>query len=135
MATIALIQVDNPSDVGIVALDQDGRVAAFVEKPKAGTEPGNWANAAIYILEIEVLQRISPGLQCDFGYDIIPVLIREKGAVYGYCIENTAYTIDIGTIGKYRIADEDMKAGKVKIRTLSRAASTDKNYKLKHFII
>ena len=37
--TIALTPVDDPSRYGVVPIDDDGRVEAFVEKPPPGTAP------------------------------------------------------------------------------------------------
>ena len=51
MATIALTPVDDPSRYGVVPLDDDGRVAAFIEKPDPGEAPSNWINAGTYVLE------------------------------------------------------------------------------------
>ena len=44
-ATIHLIAVPDPSAFGVVALDDDGRVLRFVEKPAPGTAPSNLINA------------------------------------------------------------------------------------------
>ncbi|MBI5088122.1 MAG: nucleotidyltransferase family protein [Actinobacteria bacterium] len=38
-ATLHVIGVDDPSSFGVVAVDGDGRVERFVEKPPPGTEP------------------------------------------------------------------------------------------------
>ena len=57
-ATLHLIAVPDPSAFGVVALDGDGRVERFVEKPAPGTEPSNLVNAGTYVLEPSVLARI-----------------------------------------------------------------------------
>ncbi len=62
-ATIHLIPVDDPSSFGVVALDDDGRVERFVEKPAPGTAPSNLINAGTYVLEASVLARIPVGAE------------------------------------------------------------------------
>ena len=54
-ATLHLIAVPDPSAFGVVALDDDGRVERFVEKPAPGTAPSNLINAGTYVLEPSVL--------------------------------------------------------------------------------
>ena len=55
--TIALHPVADPSSFGVVPTDEDGRVTAFVEKPR-GRSPTNQINAGTYVLEPSVLDRI-----------------------------------------------------------------------------
>ena len=43
-ATIHLIGVPDPSAFGVVAIDEQGRVERFVEKPAPGTAPSNLIN-------------------------------------------------------------------------------------------
>ena len=69
-ATIHLIPVDDPSAFGVVELDDDGRVARFVEKPAPGTEPSNLINAGTYVFEPSVLDRIPPGGGLDRARDV-----------------------------------------------------------------
>jgi NDP-sugar pyrophosphorylase family protein len=52
---------------------------------------------------------------CDFGFDVFPRLIEENLPVYGYLLNQDEYLMDVGTIDRYRQANEDMNAGKVKI--------------------
>lgn len=113
-ATMALMEVPDPTQVGIVNLAKDGRVVSFVEKPPSGTQTDKLANAGIYILETSVLNFISDQGPCDFGRDVFPALIRAGLPVYGYPLQRGEYILDIGSTDKYARANDDVRAGRVK---------------------
>jgi len=115
LATLALVEVSNPWEVGIVVKDETGRVVSFVEKPPRGTELSNMASAGIYVLEREVFNHIPSQSFCDFGRDIFPKLIQGNLPVYGYVLHPEDYWIDIGTLEKYQQANRDVEAGKFKV--------------------
>ncbi len=112
-ATIALIEVADPSGFGIVEIEADGRVCNFIEKPPRGTKTGNLANGAIYILEKSVLQHVPCNTFYDFGYDVFPKLLQAGIPMYGFPLNADDYFMDIGTPEKYQQADADVKKGKV----------------------
>jgi mannose-1-phosphate guanylyltransferase/phosphomannomutase len=127
LATVALMPVAKPWEVGIVAVDKNMKITAFVEKPQKGTEPGNLANAGIYVLEKEVLAHIPAGLASDFGYDVLPKLIQLGLPVYGYALKATDYMLDTGTLEKYQQAEQDARMGKIKLSNLYRAVFLDRD--------
>jgi len=109
-ATIALTPVDDPSRYGVVPLDADGRVEAFIEKPDPGTAPSNWINAGTYVLEPSVLEAIEPGRRVSIEREVFPALV-EQGAVYG--LQSDAYWIDAGTPQAYLQVQLDLLAGRL----------------------
>ena len=115
LATLALLEVNSPWEVGIVEIDEQGRLLSFKEKPPPGSESGNLSSSGVYVLEKDILDHIPTRGFCDFGYDIFPKLIELDLPVYGYVLKPEDYLIDIGTWDKYHKADEDAKAGKIKI--------------------
>ena len=115
LMTLVLFRAANTWEVGIVDMDEEGRITGFTEKPPKGTETSNLSNGGIYILEPDIFTYIPEDSHYDFGFDVIPILMAEKRPVYGYPLKSDDYLIDIGTIDKYRQANEDMNAGRVKI--------------------
>jgi NDP-sugar pyrophosphorylase family protein len=115
LATIALMPVAAPSEVGVVELNNEGRINSFIEKPPPGYRTSNLANCGIYVLEKAVLQYIPSDGFYDFGFHIFPKMLQLDLPVYGYVLEPRDYLCDIGVIDRYQIANEDMRAGKVKI--------------------
>jgi mannose-1-phosphate guanylyltransferase len=90
-----------PSSCGIVELDNKGIVQQFHEK--VINPPGNLANAAIYLLEPEVLDIVQnlPNVS-DFDIDVMPSLL---GKIASW--ENTNIHRDIGTLDSLLEAQND----------------------------
>lgn len=98
LATIALIQVPDPSRYGAVELDWEGRILRFVEKPPRGYEPSNLINAGAYVLEPEVLEMIPDGRRVSIETEVFPRLAEER-KLYGF--ESHGFWMDIGVPEDY----------------------------------
>jgi len=116
VATIAVFKSHNPTEVGIVEMDNEGRIYKLAEKPTDNIQSPVLANGGVYVLEPEILGFISAGVFSDFAYDVFPNLLRTGLSIYGYRLGATDYFLDIGTMPKYQRSNEDAKARKVKIR-------------------
>lgn len=103
LATMGLYHVPDPWNRGIVQLDEAHNIVRFVEKPARDQVFSHLANAGIYILEPEVLDRIPAEMVYDFGHDVFPGLLAEGIRVAGYVIEDLL--IDIGLPEKYAEAN------------------------------
>jgi mannose-1-phosphate guanylyltransferase len=84
LATIALHHRDDPTQSGIVGLDEDGRVNRFLEKPRAEEVFSHWVSAGILALEPQAMDAIPPDGAPDFGRDVFPALLARGAALYGY---------------------------------------------------
>ena len=104
-ATLHLIAVLDPSAFGVVDIDVDGRISAFVEKPPAGTEPSNLANAGTYVFEPSVLERIPAGRRVSIERDTFPAVAAD-GGLAGVATDD--YWIDAGRPELYRAANLDL---------------------------
>ena len=109
--TIALTPVPNPSAFGIVAMEPDGRVLAFVEKPPPGEEPTNLANAGTYVLEPSVVDRIAADRPASIERETFPAMAADRSL---YALASDAYWLDTGTPAQYLAAQLDIVAGKRK---------------------
>ena len=96
--TIALTPVDDPSRYGVVPIDDEGRVTAFVEKPAPGTAPTNWINAGTYVLEPSVLERIPKGRKVSIERETFPAMVAD-GTLFA--LHSDAYWVDAGTPNTY----------------------------------
>ncbi len=103
--TVLLVPVDDPSRYGLVRRAADGRVSAFVEKPRAEEIDTNLINAGLYILEPEVLDLVPPGSVVSIERDVFPRLV-EAGSLYGF--ELDGYWRDVGTPESYLDAHRDV---------------------------
>jgi mannose-1-phosphate guanylyltransferase len=107
--TIALTPVDDPSRYGVVPIDDDGRVEAFVEKPPPGTAPTNWINAGTYVLEPSVLDRIPAGRRESIERVTFPEMVADRSLYAMHCDE---YWVDAGTPATYLQAQLDLIDGR-----------------------
>jgi len=119
--TIAVIPVERcaASSLGIMKLSDEGRVTAFVEKPKteelldqhrtpassiekngiAAKGREYLASMGIYLFKKEVLiEHLRDPLNTDFGKHVIPASIKER-KVQGFLFDG--YWEDVGTIAAY----------------------------------
>ena len=104
-ATILLTPVADPSRYGLVRTAADGRVDAFLEKPRPEEIDTDLINAGLYVLEPDVLELIPPGRPVSIEREVFPVLAAE-GSVYGAALPG--YWLDIGTPESYLQAHRDV---------------------------
>jgi mannose-1-phosphate guanylyltransferase len=112
LATIALKEVTNVEQYGIVVTDEKDRITDFQEKPKPSQALSNVANTGIYIFEPEIFDYIPQGQVYDFGKQLFPYLVKRKAPFFG--VKITDYWCDIGSIATYRQANIDWLEGLVK---------------------
>ncbi len=104
-ATIHLIGVPDPSAFGVVAIDEQGRVERFVEKPAPGTAPSNLINAGTYVLEPSVLQRIPLGQKVSIERATFPTVAAAGGL---FAMATDDYWLDAGRPELYLQANLDL---------------------------
>lgn len=99
--TMMTFESQNPSSCGIVELDSSGVVIDFHEKVQ--NPPGKLANAAVYLLEPEVMDWINNNPDVtDFSTEVLPHMIG-KIATW----ENKGIHRDIGTSEILKLAQND----------------------------
>ncbi len=88
--TMALFHAPRPEACGIAQVDPEGRILAFIEKPK---EPvGDLANAGLYVIDADAYREIADLHAFDLGFDVLPRFVgRMRGWTWG------GYHLDVGT--------------------------------------
>jgi mannose-1-phosphate guanylyltransferase/phosphomannomutase len=97
-ATLALVEVKNPSEYGIVELS-DGRITRFLEKPKPEECFSNLINSGFYVLEPEVLKLIPQGKPFDFSRNLFPLMLQSGMTLAGF--RASGFWVDIGDPQSY----------------------------------
>jgi len=97
VATIALTEVEDPSQYGVAAINEKGRIQRFQEKPRREEAFSNLVNAGIYVLERSVVEFIPEGKMFDFSKDLFPLMLAKRLPIYGKVLEGT--WMDIGRPG------------------------------------
>jgi mannose-1-phosphate guanylyltransferase len=108
-ATLALVEVEDPSAYGLVRLAADHSVRDFAEKP-ASADPPYLINAGVYVLERDVLEEIAPvGTPSSIEREVFPRLIGH--GLFGHPARG--YWLDIGTPERYLQGTFDLLDGTV----------------------
>ncbi len=98
-ATIALTRVEDTSSFG-VCVREGSRITSFVEKPPAGTLPGQDAiNAGTYLMDPSLLKRFDEG-RLSFERQVFPGVLADDGHLEGF-VWSGAWA-DLGTPERFR---------------------------------
>jgi mannose-1-phosphate guanylyltransferase len=113
--TMMSFVTDHPQSCGILSLSADGRVLEMDEKPQQ--PKGNLANAAVYIVEPEVIEFIaSLGKEVvDFSTEVLPAF---KGRIGSF--HNGSYHRDIGNPASLALAQLDYPLAALQFETSPR---------------
>ena len=113
IVTLVLKRVDIPLEYGVVVTDKEGRIIRFIEKPSWGEVFSDTVNTGIYILSPDILSLIKSNAAFDFSKDLFPLLLEQNKPMYGYITDD--YWCDIGDIGAYIQAHDDIMNGRVQV--------------------
>ena len=92
--TISLSTTDNPCEVGIVRLDDDGKILEFKEKPKPEEVFSNILNTGVYVVNRDVLDLVPEDTMYDFSKELFPLLMEKGYRIQGY--KDPGHWMDIG---------------------------------------
>ncbi len=97
--TIAVrrVPIADATRMGVLALDEQGRVVDWQEKPKQ--PKSDLASMGVYVFSKRALTRWLADDLHDFGRDVIPAMLAGNARVYGYRFEG--YWQDVGTIQSF----------------------------------
>jgi mannose-1-phosphate guanylyltransferase len=108
LATIGLVEVEDPSRFGVVVTDEAGRALRFVEKPPRNEAPSHAINAGVYVMEPAAIERVGFGERVSAERRLFPELAAE-GSLYAQT--QRCYWIDAGTPASYLRAAFDILSG------------------------
>ena len=90
--------------MGILGLDETGRVTEWQEKPKQ--PKSDLASMGVYVFSRRALRRWLSDDLPDFGAHVIPAMLEGGARVFGYRFDG--YWQDVGTIQSYWEANMDL---------------------------
>jgi len=111
LATIALSEVEDPTQYGIAVIDDDGRIRQFKEKPRPEEVFSNLVNAGIYVFEPEAFDHVPKNKNFDFSRDLFPRMLENDLPLYGFPFKE--YWNDVGRPSSYLQATEDVFLGRL----------------------
>jgi mannose-1-phosphate guanylyltransferase len=113
VATLAVKQVADVSQYGVIVTGSDGRVEGFQEKPDPAEALSNLCNCMIYAFSPEVFDYFPEADPVDFANDVFPALLDNDVPFHVHEIET--YWNDIGTLPEYINGNLDVLTGAVEI--------------------
>ncbi len=105
-STLALFNVPNPRECGIIEMDEDSTILSFKEKPEIPAS--DLAFAGIIISTPGLMDYFPDREVFDLGHDVLP---HVNGNAAGYVMDD--YLLDVGTPEKLDQAEKDVKNGKI----------------------
>lgn len=104
--TLAVFNVPNPKECGIIEMDHRSSITSFIEKPDVPAS--DLAFAGIMITNSSLLKQFPEKDVFDLGHDVLPKI---AGKAAGYIMDD--YLLDVGTPEKLNQAEKDVKNGKI----------------------
>ncbi len=110
IATLALVPVADPTNYGLVHVNEDRSVRDFLEKPSQDAVDTNLISAGAYVLERSILELVPADRNVSIEREVWPRLVG-NGL---YAFPSESYWLDIGTPDRYLQGTFDIIEGNVK---------------------
>jgi glucose-1-phosphate adenylyltransferase len=94
---VRTVPIEEAHRFGILDVDGDGRVTAFIEKP--ARPPSNLVSMGVYVFGWPLLRELLSAERPDFGRDVLPWMVEHERRVFAY--EFAGYWQDVGTVESY----------------------------------
>jgi glucose-1-phosphate adenylyltransferase len=94
---VRTVPLEEAHRFGILEVDGQARVTAFIEKPPNPTS--NLVSMGVYVFSWPLLRELLSAEMVDFGRDLLPWMVDSGRRVYAY--EFKGYWRDVGTVEAY----------------------------------
>lgn len=111
VATLAVKQVADVSQYGVIVTDGEGRVQGFQEKPDPAEALSDLVNCMVYAFSPEIFDYFPEPDPLDFANDVFPALLEHDVPFHVHPIDG--YWNDIGTLPEYIAGNTDALTGAV----------------------
>ncbi len=113
IATLAVKQVADTREYGVVLHDREGRITGFQEKPNADEALSDLGNCGIYVFNPEIFDYFPARPFVDWAQDVFPVLLEND--VPFHIHEVREYWNDIGSLTELRKGTFDALRGELRL--------------------
>jgi mannose-1-phosphate guanylyltransferase/mannose-1-phosphate guanylyltransferase/phosphomannomutase len=114
VATLAVKQVPDTREFGVVLHDRDGRITGFQEKPSPDEALSDLGNCGIYVFDPRIFDYFPDRPFVDWAKDVFPVLLEND--VPFFIHEVREYWNDIGSLGELRKGTFDALRGELHLQ-------------------
>jgi mannose-1-phosphate guanylyltransferase len=111
VATLAVKQVPDTREYGVVLHDREGRITGFQEKPPPEEALSDLGNCGIYMFDPKIFDYFPSRPFVDWAQDVFPVLLEND--VPFYIHEVGEYWNDVGSLGELRQGTFDALRGEL----------------------
>ena len=113
IATLAVKQVPDTREYGVVLHDREGRITGFQEKPSPEEALSDLGNCGIYMFDPRIFDYFPDRPFVDWAKDVFPVLLEND--VPFHIHELSEYWNDIGSLGELRQGTFDALRGELRL--------------------
>jgi mannose-1-phosphate guanylyltransferase len=114
IATLAVKQVSDTRQYGVVLHDRDGRITGFQEKPAPEEALSDLGNCGIYVFEPTIFEYFPQRPFVDWANDVFPTLLEND--VPFYIHEIGEYWNDVGSLAELRQGTFDALRGQLHLQ-------------------
>ena len=114
IATLAVKQVSDTREYGVVLHDREGRITGFQEKPAPEEALSNLGNCGIYVFDPQIFDYFPPRPFVDWAKDVFPVLLEND--VPFFIHEVGEYWNDIGSLSELSQGTFDALRGELRLQ-------------------
>jgi mannose-1-phosphate guanylyltransferase/mannose-1-phosphate guanylyltransferase/phosphomannomutase len=114
VATLAVKQVADTREYGVVLHDRDGRITGFQEKPAPEEALSNLGNCGIYMFSPEIFDYFPDRPFVDWAKDVFPTLLANDVPFHIHEIDE--YWNDVGSLAELRQGTFDALAGELRLQ-------------------
>jgi mannose-1-phosphate guanylyltransferase/mannose-1-phosphate guanylyltransferase/phosphomannomutase len=113
IATLAVKQVADTREFGVVLHDREGRITGFQEKPAPEEALSDLGNCGIYVFDPRIFEYFPERPFVDWAQDVFPVLLEND--VPFHIHEVREYWNDVGSLGELRQGTFDALGGELRL--------------------
>ena len=113
IATLAVKQVPDTREYGVVLHDRAGRITGFQEKPQPDEALSDLGNCGIYMLDPSIFDYFPDRPFVDWAKDVFPALLEND--VPFHIHEVREYWNDVGSLGELRQGTFDALNGELRL--------------------
>lgn len=113
VATLAVKQVADTREYGVVLHDRDGRITGFQEKPAPDEALSNLGNCGIYMFDPKIFDYFPETPFVDWAKDVFPVLLEQDAPFHIH--EVREYWNDVGSLAELRQGTFDALCGELRL--------------------
>jgi mannose-1-phosphate guanylyltransferase len=113
IATLAVKQVPDTREFGVVLHDREGRITGFQEKPRPEEALSDLGNCGIYVFDPEIFDYFPPRPFVDWAQDVFPVLLENDVPFHIHKVHE--YWNDIGSLTELRKGTFDALRGELRL--------------------